>query len=380
MTVPTAAPAPEVGPAAAATTAPPARGSFSVALRQALRRPSVLLALGWLALVIISSVFAGVLSPHDPLDQDLTQRFQLPSGTYLLGTDELGRDMLSRILHGGGELLIAALIPLAVSFLIGVPAGLFVGYVGGKADRIADFIVNVLFSIPALVIVLAVAVISDANLLMMTAVLGVVVSGGIFRLVRATTQASRDLLYVDAARVSGVPRRTILSRHILPNVLGPLIVQGFLLYSGAFLFLTSLSFLGVGFDPETPSWGRMVFDASARLSQHPWLMVPIGVVLIATVASLNHLGNSLLSTLPTSSRARLLAPLRRPQLPAKDARGTAPEGRGCAVHQGACRRRGHPARGQGSRCFLPEPCRQLATSGRRGVLRGAPRPNRMSGR
>ena len=324
MSVPTAAPAPEVTPSAATTAAAP-RGSFAQALHKALRRPSVLLALGWLALVIISSVLAGVLSPHDPFDQDLTQRFQLPNGTYWLGTDELGRDIFSRILHGGGALLLAALIPLLVSFLLGVPSGLFVGYVGGKADRIADFIVNVLFSIPALVIVLAVAVISDANLLIMTAVLGVVVSGGIFRLVRATTQASRDLLYVDAARVSGVSRATILFRHILPNVLGPLIVQGFLLYSGAFLFLTSLSFLGIGFDPETPSWGRMVFDASARLSQRPWLMVPIGFVLIATVASLNHLGNSLLTTLPTSSRARLLTPLKRPHLPSSAARGTTPK-------------------------------------------------------
>jgi peptide/nickel transport system permease protein len=324
-TVPAPA-APEAAATSGGGATPRPRGIFRAALRDSLRRPSVLLALGWLALVICVSALADVLAPHDPLRQDLNRRFEGPSGTYWLGTDELGRDVLSRMMHGGGELLVAALIPLTIAFLIGVPVGLLVGYVGGRADRIADFVVNVLFSIPALVIVLAVAVISDQNLLVMTAVLGVVVSGGIFRLVRASTRASRDLLYVDAARVSGVPRRTILLRHILPNVLGPLIVQGFLLYSGAFLFLTSLSFLGLGFDPETPSWGRMVFDASSRLSQDPWLMVPIGVVLIATVASLNYLGNSLLATLPTSKRARLLAPLRRPRLSAEAAGGTAAGG------------------------------------------------------
>jgi peptide/nickel transport system permease protein len=214
-----------------------------------------------------------------------------------------------------------------VSYLLGVPIGLFVGYVGGRADALADFVVNVLFAIPALVVVLAVAVVTDNNLPVMTVVFGVIISGGIFRLVRASTQASRDLLYVDAARVSGVSRRTILLRHILPNVLGPLIVQGFLLYSGAFLFLTSLSFLGLGFDPQQPSWGQLVFDASAHLDDDPWMMVPVGVVLIATVAALNYLGNALLATLPTSRRARLLAPLRRPVLPPEAAAGTAPEGR-----------------------------------------------------
>ena len=301
-------------------------GAFGAAIRDALRRPSVLLAVFWLALVIASSLLAGVISPHDPLAQDLDHQYEGPSAAYWLGTDSLGRDLLARILHGGGSLLLAALIPVVVAFVIGVPVGLFVGYVGGRADQLADFVVNVMFAIPALVVVLAVAVVSDNNLLIMTLVFGVIVSGGIFRLVRASTQSSRDLLYVDAARVSGVPRRTILLRHILPNVLGPLIVQGFLLYSGAFLFLTSLSFLGLGFDPQQPSWGQLVFDASGHLDTDPWLMVPIGFVLIATVAALNYLGNSLLETLPTSKRARLLTPLRRLLLPPAAAGGTAQVG------------------------------------------------------
>ncbi|CCH88173.1 ABC transporter ATP-binding protein, putative oligo/dipeptide transport protein (modular protein) [Modestobacter italicus] len=316
-----------VGEPVAQPGRPRPRGSFATAIRDALRRPAILIALGWLVLVVVSSVFAGALAPHDPLAQDLDARLAGPSATYWLGTDELGRDLLSRILHGGGVLLLAALIPVVVAYLLGVPIGMFVGYVGGRADALADFVVNVLFAIPALVVVLAVSVVTDNNLPFMTVVFGVIVSGGIFRLVRASTQASRDLLYVDAARVSGVSRWTILLRHILPNVLGPLIVQGFLLYSGAFLFLTSLSFLGLGFDPQQPSWGQLVFDASANLDDDPWMMVPIGAVLIATVAALNYLGNSLLATLPTAKRARLLTPPRRPVLPAEAAAGTAPAGR-----------------------------------------------------
>ena len=313
-TVPTAD-TPGVGEPAAEPARTRPRGAFATAMLEALHRPMVLVALGWLVLVVLSSIFAGVFAPHDPLVQDLDTRLSTPTGTYLLGTDDLGRDLLSRILHGGGVLLLAAMVPVVVSYLLGVPAGLLVGYVGGKADAVADFVVNVLFAIPALVVVLAVSVVTSNNLPIMTLVFGVVVSGGIFRLVRASTQSSRDLLYVDAARVSGVSRSTILLRHILPNVLAPLIVQGFLLYSGAFLFLTSLSFLGLGFDPQQPSWGQLVFDASANLDEDPWMMVPIGVVLIATVASLNYLGNSLLATLPTARRARLLTPPRRPVLP-----------------------------------------------------------------
>ncbi len=319
-TVPTEG-APGIADVAATPERPRTRGSFATAIREALHRPAVLLALGWLVLVVVSSLLAGLLAPHEPLAQDLDTRLSLPTGTYWLGTDELGRDLLSRILHGGGVLLLAAMVPVVVSYLLGVPAGLLVGYVGGKADSVADFVVNVLFAIPALVVVLAVSVVTSNNLPIMTLVFGVVVSGGIFRLVRASTRASRDLLYVDAARVSGVSQSTILLRHILPNVLAPLIVQGFLLYSGAFLFLTSLSFLGLGFDPQQPSWGQLVFDASAHLDDDPWMMVPIGVVLIATVAALNFLGNSLLATLPTARRARLLTPPRRPVLPVETGAG-----------------------------------------------------------
>jgi peptide/nickel transport system permease protein len=324
---------PETPDAGAAPVQPATRSkvTFLGTVRELLRRPAVLVALFWVILVIVSSTFAGAIAPQDPLLQDLDHTLEGPSGAYWLGTDALGRDLLSRILHGGGNLLLAALIPLVVSYLIGVPAGLLVGYIGGKADQIANFIVNVLFAIPALVVVLAVAVVTENNLLIMTVVFGVVVSGGIFRLVRASTQASRDLLYVDAARVSGVSRRTILLRHILPNVLGPLIVQGFLLYSGAFLFLTSLSFLSLGFDPQEPSWGQLVLDASGKLDTSPWLMVPVGFALITTVLALNYLGNSLLHALPTAKRARLLTPLRRSLLPPDAAGGTAPEGRRTAA-------------------------------------------------
>jgi len=130
-------------------------------------------------------------------------------------------------------------------------------------------------------------------------VLGVVGSGAVIRLVRLSTVATKNLLYVDAARVARLPRWRILLRHILPNVAAPLIVQGFLVYGGIFLFLTALSFLSLGFSPETPSWGQMTYEASQNISQHPWAMVPIGAVIILTVLALNTLGSTLLAALPS---------------------------------------------------------------------------------
>ena len=291
---------------------PPTRRGAGGLARQLLRRPTVLAALGWLALVVVTSAGASSFAPTDPLAQDLAHALAGPSSTHWLGTDELGRDLFSRLLHGGGYLLLIALVPVSVSFLLGVPGGLLAGYVGGWADTITGFLVNVSLALPAIVVVLAVAAASNNNLPAMCVVIGALGSGGILRLVRASTQATRNLLYVDAARVAALPRWRILTRHILPNILGPLVVQGFVLYGGAFMFLTALSFLSLGFSPESPSWGQLTYAASQQISTDPWMMVPIGVALVLTVLALNTLGAALLTVLPSSRRGLTARPDRPP--------------------------------------------------------------------
>ncbi len=284
---------------------------LAFAARRAIRRPLVILSLTWLALLFASTALASVIAPYGALAQDLDHPLEGPTSAHLLGTDELGRDVLSRLLHGGGALLLVALVSVTTAYLIGVTFGLIVGYRGGRLDTAASFVVNVMFSIPALVIVLAVAVASNNSLLLISVVFGVLLSGGIFRIVQSTTQAARHMLYVDAARVATLPRRRILSRHILPNILPPLIVQAFLLYSGALIFLASVAFLGLGFSPESPSWGQLIQDATKNLQMAPWLMVPTGVPLIMTALALNFIGAALLDALPTATRGKLLAPRRR---------------------------------------------------------------------
>lgn len=289
----------------------------SAAIRRAISRPASAVSLAWLVLVSLACLCAGWLAPHDPLAQNLSASLSGPTGEYWLGTDDLGRDVLSRLLYGGSGLLLTALIPVAVSTLIGVPVGLLAGYLRGPVDTVANFAADVLFALPGLVVVLAVAAVTDNNITLMAIVFGVLTSGATYRVARSATAAARSMPYVDAALVSRLPRGRILARHILPNLAGPIVVQTFIQYSGTFLFLTSLSFLGLGFSPETPSWGQMALTAAHNMHANPWMMLPVGFVLIATVLALNLVGFAIL---------RGLTGHRRPQSvprPRKDRRDLA---------------------------------------------------------
>ncbi len=292
------------------TKAQKASSPLRTAVLAALRRPSVIASLAWVVLLIIATTFADQLAPHDPLKQNLRAAYQLPNATYWLGTDNLGRDILSRLMHGGAGILQGALITLAVAILIGVPLGLLAGYFGGWIDQAVSFYVNVLLSLPGFIIIVTIAFVTSNNVPLIMTALGVVFSAGLARLVRGSTQAARNLLYVDSARVSGMGTVRILFRHIFPNVTGPLIVQGFLFLSQAFLILTSLSFLGLGFDPQSPDWGQLVLQATKDIARRPWLMVPIGTALILTVLAFNQIGTGLRESLPHSRRESMLAPLR----------------------------------------------------------------------
>ena len=298
------------------------------AIRHALARPTAWISVLWLMVITLACAFAGTLAPQDPLAQDISRTLAGPSRVHWLGTDDLGRDVLSRLLHGGGGLLAIALIPVAVSLAIGVPAGLAAGYLRGRVDTAASFVVDVMFSLPGLVVILAVAAVTDNNLIVMTLVFGALTSGGIFLVVRSATAATRELLYVDAALVARLPRRRILARHVLPNLLGPLTVQAFVQYSGTFLFITALSFLGLGFSPETPSWGQLTLTATQNIYTDPWLMVPIGFALTSTVLALNLVGFALLQGL-TGHRPPSLLPLGRAAR--RDALPVVPPATGYAV-------------------------------------------------
>ncbi|HEY0188492.1 MAG TPA: dipeptide/oligopeptide/nickel ABC transporter permease/ATP-binding protein [Cellulomonas sp.] len=305
---PSSAAAPQAAPAPGTGRAGHRLLAADGLLRRVVRRPGVVVSLVWLGALLVLTFAAPLIARQDPLAQDLSAQLQLPSAAHLLGTDALGRDILSRLLHGGQGVIVAALIATAIGVALAVPAGLVAGYLGGVYDQALVFVINVLYAIPGFVIMVVVAFLTDNNIYAISVVLGVTYLAGIARIVRASTQETRDLLYVDSARVAGLSRPRILFRHVLPSITGPLVVQAFFSAGVAFVLLTSLSFLGLGFSPETASWGRMLYDATRYMAVSPWQIVPIGVVLVVTIVALNHCGSVVRDELPQAQRASLLRP------------------------------------------------------------------------
>ncbi|MCO4252135.1 dipeptide/oligopeptide/nickel ABC transporter permease/ATP-binding protein [Pseudarthrobacter raffinosi] len=268
----------------------PRRGSD---LLRRLRQPTAVVALVWLALLVIASVAPSLLAPQDPLTQNLPMGLQSPSWEHWLGTDRLGRDMLSRVIFGTGAVMIATVTAVAVAVLIGLPLGLIAGYSSGAWDTVISRIADGLFSLPAIIIVLAAASLFGNDLTMAMSVFGVIISAGFIRLVRASTKAIRSELFIDAGRVQGLSSSRIALRHILPNILTPVVVQTTLGLGLGCLAVAGLTFLGLGPPPPAPTWGGMVTDATQVLVVAPWQMVPPGLVIILTVLSFNFLGDAL---------------------------------------------------------------------------------------
>ncbi len=287
-------PVPSASPAHHAGRGPTSRAWASALLGS----PASAGSLAWLLIVIVVSAFAAQLAPSNPLQQNLGAISQGPSLHHLLGTDELGRDVLSRLMFGGGTLLWGSAEATLVAFLLGVPAGLLAGYAGGMWDRLLSWLADLSFALPAFIVVVALAVIYPQNVAILMGALGVISAGGVLRFTRNLTRAVRSELYVDAARISGLHRRQILARHILPVIAPQLVVQACLGMSVGVIVLASLSFLGLGTNPENPNWGQMIYDASQQVTTHPWLMVPSGAALVLTIMALNIAGSSVRDLAP----------------------------------------------------------------------------------
>jgi oligopeptide/dipeptide ABC transporter ATP-binding protein len=288
----------------------PAAGRASVvgSLR---RRPLAVAAVVFVAALVLVSLMAPWLAPYDPRAQDLANALSGPTGHHLLGTDSLGRDVLSKILYGGRRSLLSVAEGVVVVVALGVPLGLIAGYRGGWTDQLLARLADVLLAIPAIIFVLVVLAVAPHNedVAMLTfGVLGVPV---MFRVVRSASLRVREDLYVSAARISGLSHPRIMFRHVLPRVKGPIIVQATLFGAYALLFETGLAYLGLTSDAGTPTWGGMVGEASTVIEQQRWLLVPPGVVIALTILAFAIIGDATRDALSertqssqTSSRAR----------------------------------------------------------------------------
>lgn len=260
------------------------------------------------ALAVMAAVFADQIAPAAPDAQDLIGRLQPPSGLggerFALGSDQLGRDILTRIIHGSRVSVTVGVLGVALSGSIGVTAGLIAGYFGGWWDRVIMRVADVQQAIPALVLAIAVVAILRPSLANLIIVLAVTTWVAFARVVRSEVLAVRQTLLVEAARVIGARDRRIIWIHILPNVGASIIVIASLMLANMILFEASLSFLGLGVPPSTPTWGRMVFDGLEYVSTAWWIPVFPGLAVMLMVLGTNLVGDWLRDALDPRQRVR----------------------------------------------------------------------------
>jgi peptide/nickel transport system permease protein len=245
------------------------------------------------AAIALIAVFAPILSPINPTAIDPQIRLRGPGSEHLLGTDRLGRDVLSRIMYGGRVAVVVGAVAVAIGAGIGISVGLVSGYRGGRTDLILMRIVDGLMAFPALLLaILIIASLGPGHVQAMAAI-GIVLIPTFARLARAQTLAVRNLEFVTAARALGARETPLLLRHILPNIGGPLLIQATVAFSGAVLAEASLSYLGLGTQPPTPSWGSMLQEARDVFFVGPWMAIWPGLAIAAAVLGWNLLGDGL---------------------------------------------------------------------------------------
>jgi peptide/nickel transport system permease protein len=279
-----AGPAPVVGPL---------RGGRTSTRTVLMRRPSFVVAAGFLVFLVVVAALAPLIAPHDPSAQVLEDRLQGPSWTHLLGTDDLGRDVLSRLVYAARLALLAPLISVGVAILLGVPAGLWAGMRRGWVDAITGRLNDTLLSLPGLAFALAVVAVLGPGLVNAMVAMGIVFAPSLYRVVRGATLAVAEESFIESARAIGCSTRRIVWVHVLPNIAAPFLVQVTILMGVALLAEASLSFLGLGVQPPDSSWGSMLEVAYQNQYAAPLAVLPAGTALVLTVLSFNTVGDSI---------------------------------------------------------------------------------------
>ena len=246
-----------------------------------------------IALVLLLAVFAPLVAPYGEAEQDVLARLQPPCAAHWFGTDELGRDVLSRILYGSRLSLAIGILPSVISLVIGIVLGLLAGYFGGWADYVIMRLADVMLSVPSLLLAMVVMYTLGSSTVNLFVALSMVGWASVARVVRSQTLSLKESEYVEAAQSIGVSRFNIMRRHILPNCVPSLIVLFTLNVPAAILSESSLSFLGIGAQPPAASWGLMVNQSKQFLFTQPWLALAPCVAIMVVVLAFNFLGDGL---------------------------------------------------------------------------------------
>ncbi|ODT14244.1 MAG: diguanylate cyclase [Kaistia sp. SCN 65-12] len=266
------------------------------------KRKSALVGLAVVLLMVFVAVFAPLLAPYDPTAQSWTAVRKAPSAAHWFGTDEAGRDILSRIIWGARASLMAGLTSVGIAMAIGVPLGLAAGFLGGFVDGLISRFTDAMLACPFLILAIALAAFLGPSLTNAMLAIGITATPFFIRLTRGQVLSIKGEDYVEAARAMGNPRWRVAARHILPNILPQLMVQATLTIAMAIIAEASMSFLGLGLQPPAPSWGSMLNSAQRFLSNAPWMALWPGIAIFATVLSFNLLGDGLRDALDPRAR------------------------------------------------------------------------------
>lgn len=259
--------------------------------RRRLPPPSVIFAMVVLAIVVVCAIAGPQIAPHDPDAQDLTATLQPAGNGHPLGTDDFGRDVLSRVMAGARTALVGPLLIAIGAMLIGSFFGLLAGYRGGRTDAAIMRVVDVVYSIPALLVVIVVAGVIGGGYFMAVALLTLLFAPIDTRLIRAATLEQRPRPYVEAAQALGLSGWRVMIRHIWPNVLPVIVANSFLNFAFALVSIAGLAFVGIGVDPSASDWGRMLYDGRELIFQNPWTAIAPALAIVLTALSMNLLGD-----------------------------------------------------------------------------------------
>jgi peptide/nickel transport system permease protein len=289
-------------PASLAGQMPAPTSRLRTIVRRLLQRRATVVAGAVILLFFLVALFAPWIAPFDPLQSSFMLVRKAPSSLHWLGTDEVGRDVLARIIWGTRSSMLAGLIPVVVALVFSVPLGVISGYAGGWVDAVIMRITDAMLAVPFLIVAIAMAAFLGPDLWNAMLAIGIAALPIFLRLTRAAALAVRAEDYVESARAVGASPLRIAFRHMLPNMLPPLLVQASVMAAAAIIAEASLSFLGLGQQPPAPSWGSMLNAAQRHMVAAPWMAIAPGAMIFLLVISLNLFGDGLRDALDAKRR------------------------------------------------------------------------------
>ncbi|OPJ56481.1 ABC transporter permease [Alkalithermobacter paradoxus] len=271
------------------------RSIWAEVIRRMGKNKMAMIGLGILVILVLLALFADIIAPYDEvaIKQNLALRLQGPSAQHILGTDEFGRDIFARIIHGARVSLQVGLVAVGISILIGGTLGAIAAYYGGTLDNIIMRFMDILLAVPSILLAIAIVSALGPSLFNLMLAIGISSVPSYARIVRASVLSIRDQEFIEAARAIGANDFIIITRHIIPNALAPVIVQGTLGVAGAILSTAGLSFIGLGIQPPAPEWGSMLAGGRAYLRDAWHVTTFPGLVIMITILALNLLGDGL---------------------------------------------------------------------------------------